>query len=86
MTGNNVLRCRFRQILILMFLFLAGCAGQGLDPEKKQDKASEAEATKATAGIDDAKCQSFGFQPGSPGYAECRKGFDNEHKLVSGHE
>jgi PBP1b-binding outer membrane lipoprotein LpoB len=37
----------YRQVLILMSLLLAGCAGQGLDPEKKQDKASEAEATKA---------------------------------------
>jgi hypothetical protein len=76
----------YRQVLILMSLFLAGCAGQGLDPEKKQDKASAAEAAKTTAAIDDAKCQSFGFQPGSPGYAQCRKDFDNEHKLVSGHE
>ena len=78
----------YRPVLILMSLFLAGCAGQGLDPEKKQDKASEAEAeaAKATAAIDDAKCQSFGFQPGSPGYAQCRKDFDNGHKLVGGHE
>jgi hypothetical protein len=80
----------YRPVLILMSLFLAGCAGQGLDPEKKQDKASEAEAeaeaAKATAAIDDAKCQSFGFQPGSPGYAQCRKDFDNGHKLVGVHE
>jgi hypothetical protein len=75
-----------RQLLILISLLLAGCAGHELDPEKKQDKASEAAAAKATAAIDDAKCKSSGFQPGSPGYAQCRKDFDNEHKLVSGHE
>ena len=76
----------YRQVLILISLLLAGCAGHELDPEQKQDKASAAEAVKATAAIDDAKCQSFGFQPGSPGYVQCRKDFDNEHKLVRGHQ
>ena len=77
-----------RQLLILMSLplLLADCAGHDLDPEKKQDKASEAEAAKATGAIDDAKCQSFGFQPGSSGFAQCRKDLDNERKQLSGHE
>ena len=80
----------YRQVLILMPLFLAGCAGHQqlneLDPEKQQDKAPAAAAAKATATIDDARCQSFGFQPGTPGYAQCRKDFDNQHKQIGGPE
>jgi hypothetical protein len=37
---------------------------------------------KDTSTIDDARCQSFGFQPGSPGYAQCRKNIDSERKQM----
>jgi hypothetical protein len=54
-------------------MLLAGCADQQRpDP---QDKAAAEEAAKATDTIDDARCQSYGFQPGSSGYAQCRKDF-----------
>jgi hypothetical protein len=54
--------------LIFAIPFLFGCASSDLDP-KKQDKEAAAEAAKAFGSIDDAKCQSQGFQPSSPAYA-----------------
>jgi hypothetical protein len=60
-------------------MFLAGCAGQQhSDAQAKEDKAAVQEAAKDVASIDDARCQSFGFAPGSPGYAKCRNDLDNE--------
>ena len=68
----------YRQVLILVPFILAACATpQQPQAEKQQDEAAEAAASKETAGIDDARCQSFGFQPGSPGYAKCRKDLEN---------
>jgi hypothetical protein len=68
-------------ILFLFGCFLFGCASSDLNP-KKQDKEMAAEAAKAYGPIDDAKCQSQGFQPGSPAYAQCRKEIENIHKQV----
>jgi len=60
--------------------FLSCCANQQhLDPQQKEDRAAQQEATKEIGSIDDAKCQSSGFQPGSPGYAQCRKELAIEH-------
>lgn len=69
-------------ILIPMAIFLTGCTNQlkQADVQKKEDMAAAAEADRVTASIDDAKCQSFGHQPGSPGYAQCRKDLNNDHK------
>jgi outer membrane biogenesis lipoprotein LolB len=68
-------------VLIPAALLLAGCANQqSLDPQQKEDKAAAAEAAKETGAIDDARCQSYGFQPGSPRYAQCRMDIDGERK------
>jgi len=32
--------------------------------------------TQMTSGIDDARCQSYGFEPGSPKYTQCRAKLD----------
>lgn len=65
--------------LIAAAMFLAGCAGQQRpDAQAKEDKAAVQEAAKDIASIDDARCQSFGFAPGSPDYTKCRKELDNE--------
>jgi hypothetical protein len=69
----------FAFALIAAAMFLAGCASQQRpDAQAKEDKAAMQEAAKDVASIDDARCQSFGFAPGSPGYAKCRKELDNE--------
>ena len=66
--------------LIPAAIFLSCCAGrQNLDPQQKEDKAAQDEATKVVGSIDDAKCQSEGFQPNSAGYARCRKELSIEH-------
>lgn len=67
--------------LIFVILFLFGCASSDLNP-KKQDKETAAEAAKAYGPIDDAKCQSQGFQPSSPAYAQCRKDIANIRKQI----
>lgn len=73
----------YRQAVILMSLFIASCtAMHDVDPEK-QDKATAAAAAAGLAPIDDARCQSFGFKPGSPSYAQCRKNLDDQHAQMS---
>jgi hypothetical protein len=65
--------------LISAAIFLAGCANQQQpDAHAKEDKAALQEAAKEIGSIDDARCQSFGFQPSSPDYAKCRKELDSE--------
>jgi outer membrane biogenesis lipoprotein LolB len=67
--------------LMPVVLLLAGCAmQQQSDAEKKADKAAAEEAAKETGTIDDARCQSFGFQPGAAGYTRCRKDLESERK------
>jgi hypothetical protein len=70
---------RLALVLMTVAIFLPGCADhRELDAQKKEDKAAAAAAAKDTATISDARCKSFGFQPGTPSYTKCRKDFDNE--------
>jgi hypothetical protein len=70
-------------ILIPAVVILAGCANQiRSDPQSKEDRAAAEAIAKDTATIDDARCQSYGFQSGSPGYGQCRKDIDNERKQM----
>src|SRR5262249_10292122 len=39
--------------------------------------ANEAEQRGQAAANDDARCQSYGVSPGSPGYVQCRMNMDN---------
>jgi len=48
------------------------------------DQVQQAQAQAAAAAAnDDAKCQSYGLQPGSPGYAQCRMNLDNQRAQVA---
>jgi hypothetical protein len=70
-------------VLIPVAIILAGCANQlHSDPQSKEDKAAAEKAAKETSTIDDTRCQSYGFQPGSPGYVQCRKDIDSERKQM----
>jgi hypothetical protein len=74
-------------VAITMATFLAGCANQHYaDPQAKEDKAAAKAAAKETDAIDDARCQSYGFRPGAPRYAQCRKDIDNERKQMGSTE
>ena len=61
---------------------LAGCAGTGMSDTdaKKEDKAIATETAKGFDSIDDTRCRSFGYQPGSPAYAQCRSDYAKIHK------
>ena len=66
--------------LIPVATFLSCCADQqSLDPQQKEDKAAQQEASKEVGSIDDARCQSEGFRPSSAGYPRCRKELAIEH-------
>jgi hypothetical protein len=67
--------------MIVGIFLLFGCTSSDLNPQK-QDKESAAEAAKAYGPIDDAKCQSQGFRPSSPAYAQCRKDIENIRKQI----
>jgi hypothetical protein len=58
-------------LLVLTALLLVGCT----DPATEQAAAAQARANAQTA--DDAQCRSYGVQPGSPGYVQCRMNLDN---------
>jgi hypothetical protein len=71
-------------VLISVAVLLAGCANQQQsDSQSREDKAALEAAAKEESAIDDARCQSYGFQPGSPGYVQCRKDINNE-RIQSG--
>lgn len=66
-------------VLVSAAVFLAGCASQqGPDAQAKEDKAAAEAAKKDIGSIDDAQCQSFGYQRGSPDYMQCRKEHESE--------
>jgi hypothetical protein len=68
-------------VLIPVAILLAGCANQPhFDSQTKEDKAAAEQSAKETGTIDDVRCQSYGFQPSSAGYAQCRKDIDSERK------
>jgi hypothetical protein len=70
-------------MLIPVAILLAGCANQqSPDPQAKEDKAAASEVAKETGAIDDTRCQSYGFQPGSPSYVQCRKEIASEHQQI----
>ncbi len=71
-------------LLIPVVMLLASCASQQKhpDPQAKEDKAAAEAVAKMRGVIDDAKCQSYGFQPGSPSYNKCRKDIDAERKQM----
>jgi hypothetical protein len=57
-----VLRCCILSLLVA----LGGCASQ------QQIQERQAAANAAIDADGDAKCRSFGLEPGSPGYVQCR--------------
>jgi hypothetical protein len=80
-TKQRVLHLAFA--LAPVAILLVGCANQlHSDPQSKEDKAAAEEAAKETSTIDDVRCQSFGFQPGSPRYVQCRNDIDSERKQM----
>jgi hypothetical protein len=59
--------------LIALTITLSGCA------EYQQRQAEEQAArAQAIADSEDAQCRSYGAQPGSPAYIQCRMNFDNQ--------
>jgi hypothetical protein len=86
MCARGDARRRIRDLVFALIpaaIILAGCADQlRSDPQSKEDKAAAEGLAKDTATIDDARCQSYGFQPGSPGYAQCRKDIDGERRQM----
>jgi len=74
----------YRQALVLALVLLTGCSSieKQAEAEKKQDKAAQEQAAAAEAGIDDTKCQSYGYKRGTPAYEQCRKDFQDVHKSL----
>jgi hypothetical protein len=50
---------------------LSGCA--------QYQAEQQAQAAQIQAANDDAQCRSYGVQPGSPPYVQCRMNLDNQH-------
>ena len=67
-------------LLISVAILLACCTSD--QQLAKDNKAAAEEAAKQTGAIDDARCQSYGFQPGSRDYAQCRADIDSGHNQM----
>jgi hypothetical protein len=62
---------------ILLAAALGGCAASSpaIDETDRRDAVANLHshtATGRTGASDDAKCQAYGFRPGTGGYADCR--------------
>jgi hypothetical protein len=82
-------------ILVLAGVLMAGCAGHSADcalgtsvrgdcapgTEGHARMMQQQQDAKATAAIDDARCRSYGGDPGSPAYIECRRQKMSDRKL-----
>jgi hypothetical protein len=59
--------------LSLAIVSLAGCAE--FEARRQQQQMAQAQAVAAN---EDAQCRSYGAEPGSPAYIQCRMNFDNQ--------
>lgn len=72
-----------RQALVLVLVLLASCSSsKDIDIQQKEDRAAQQQAATAEAGIDDTKCQSFGYKRGTPAYQQCRRDYEAWHKQL----
>jgi len=67
--------CTIRSIDCTLGAPHADCAKDTLGHEAAQD-VRRAQQTSAT--IDDERCRSYGFAPGTPGYSRCRADIESE--------
>jgi hypothetical protein len=73
----------YRQALFLALVLLAGCnSAKDVDIQQKEDKAAQEQAASVEAGIDDTKCQSYGYKRGTAAYNQCRKDYQAWHKQL----
>jgi outer membrane biogenesis lipoprotein LolB len=73
----------YRQVLVLAGVLLAGCSSaKDVDIQQKEDKAAQEQAASVEAGIDDTKCQSYGYKRGTAAYIQCRKDYQAWHKQL----
>jgi hypothetical protein len=73
-------------MLVLTSILISGCASQSVDctmgvghkgcapgTKEYEEMVQQQQDVKTVAEIDDARCRSYGSQPGSPAYVECRR-------------
>ena len=82
-------------MVVLAGAVVAGCAGHSVDctmgngqtgcapgTEGYQRMLQQQQDAKTTATIDDARCRSYGAEPGSPAYVACRRKTIADHKSL----
>ena len=81
-------------LLMLTSILISGCAGHSVDcvmgaghngctPETKEyeQMVQQQQDAKSSDDIDDAVCRSFGAEPGSAAYTECRRKRTGDRQL-----
>jgi hypothetical protein len=81
-------------LLMLTSILISGCASQSVDctmgaghngctpgTKEYEQMVHLQQDAKSTAEIDDAVCRSFGAEPGSTAYAECRRKRTGDRQL-----
>ena len=61
-------------LAVVIALETASCAQY--EAQQREDAAAAAQARIVD---DDAQCQSYGVQPGTPSYVQCRMNLDSQH-------
>jgi hypothetical protein len=59
--------------IVALCATLSGCAAY--EAQQQQQRYDQEQVAQQNA---DAKCQSYGVAPGSPGYVQCRMNLDNQ--------
>jgi hypothetical protein len=88
--GSGTVTMRF-VLVLLVVVVCQSCSTRSIDcaietphsecaPDTEGHRAAleEMRATQMTGSIDDARCRSYGWKPGSPEYTQCRAELDNE--------
>jgi hypothetical protein len=81
-------------MLVLMSILISGCAGHSVDctmgagyngctpgTKEYEQMVQQLQDAKSSDDIDDAVCRSFGAEPGSTAYAECRRKRTGDRQL-----
>jgi outer membrane biogenesis lipoprotein LolB len=67
-------------LVVVALTALAGCADQAQQRQQAQAQAA------AIAANEDTQCRSYGAQPGSPAYIQCRMNFSNQRAQVDAND
>src|SRR5690349_9076074 len=84
--GNIALRPGVALMWKLLQVFAAAALLTGCAEYEAQQRAQAQAEANAIAANEDATCRSYGVEPGSPGYVQCRMNLQNQRAQVAAND